>query len=76
MEPDDLLTVAEVAARLRVGPDKVYRLINTQKLPATKLGNRHRIRWADYLDFIKPAPRTQRPRTQRENIAHLIRRTA
>lgn len=74
MEDDDLLTVAEVAGRLGMGIDYVYRSIRTRRLPATKHGNTYRIRWADYQAFITPAPpATQSPRSRRERIKQLLR---
>lgn len=39
----DLLTVAEVAALLRVSRMTVYRLIHTDELPAIRLGRSFRI---------------------------------
>lgn len=71
MDPDDLLTVDDVARRLRTGREKVYRLIHTGQLPATKIG-RYRIRWADYQAFITPKPAPRKTRTQRDNIQRLL----
>mgnify|MGYP003688436779 CR=1 FL=1 len=38
-----LLTVADVAARMRVDPVTVRRWINDEKLPAIKIGRTYRI---------------------------------
>jgi excisionase family DNA binding protein len=39
----DLLTVAEVAERLRISKMTVYRLIHTEQLPAIRLGRSFRV---------------------------------
>ena len=48
-----LMTVAEVAKRLRVSNMTVYRLVNSGQLPAVRVGRGYRIRQDDvhkYLD--------------------------
>jgi excisionase family DNA binding protein len=48
-----LVTVAEVAAALRVSTMTVYRLINAGELPAARIGRSFRVRAEDldrYLD--------------------------
>jgi excisionase family DNA binding protein len=50
---DRLLTVAEVAATMRVSNMTVYRLIKAGDLPAIRVGKNYRIRESDvdrYLD--------------------------
>ena len=50
---DRLLTVREVAARMRVSNMTVYRLIQAGDLRATRVGRSYRLRQADidsYLD--------------------------
>ncbi|HEY1968101.1 MAG TPA: helix-turn-helix domain-containing protein [Pseudonocardia sp.] len=42
--PSDLLTVAEVAAKLRVSKMTIYRMVNSGELPAFKVGRSFRIR--------------------------------
>jgi excisionase family DNA binding protein len=42
--PSDLLTVAEVAATLRVSKMTIYRMVNGGDLPAFKVGRSFRIR--------------------------------
>lgn len=41
--PPDLLTVEEVAAKLRVNPRTVYRAIEKKQLPAIRVGRLLRI---------------------------------
>ena len=56
--PDEqLLTVAEVADRLRVSTMTVYRLVKAGELPAYRVGKNYRIRSAD-LDAYLSAGRT------------------
>jgi excisionase family DNA binding protein len=73
-EDEELLTVSEVAQALRMDEHYVYRCINAGKLPATKHGNRYRIRRSDYQAFITPMPKVvERPKTQRSNIRRLMK---
>jgi excisionase family DNA binding protein len=46
------LTVAEVAAELRVSTMTVYRLIKAEELPATRVGKSLRIRTDDVERFL------------------------
>jgi excisionase family DNA binding protein len=39
---DEMLTVAEVAAILRISGDHVYKLVRTGRIPAVKLGRVYR----------------------------------
>jgi len=49
-----LLTVEEVAEKLRLGPRTVYRLIETGKLKAIKISRKaYRISEKDLIQFIK-----------------------
>ena len=47
-----LMTVAEVAAALRVSNMTVYRLIKAGDLPALRVGKNYRIRAAHLDDFL------------------------
>ncbi len=47
-----LLTVAEVAAAMRVSNMTVYRLIKTGDLPAMRVGKNYRIREADVERYL------------------------
>ena len=50
---DGFLTVAEVAARLRVSNMTVYRLINAGQLPAARIGKSYRIRHGDVDTYLE-----------------------
>lgn len=52
MHQDKLLTLREVAKRLRVSERSVFRYIHKGRLKATKIGY-WRISQKDLLDFIK-----------------------
>ena len=47
-----LLTVAEVAAAMRVSTMTVYRLIKAGDLPAVRVGHNYRIRGADVDRYL------------------------
>ena len=48
----DLLTVAEVAEKLRVSTMTVYRLIQREELPALRIGRSYRIDRADLDHYL------------------------
>jgi excisionase family DNA binding protein len=48
-----LLTVAEVAAGMRVSNMTVYRLIKSGELPAVRVGKAYRIREAELQRFLE-----------------------
>ncbi|MFN2556945.1 MAG: helix-turn-helix domain-containing protein [Nitriliruptorales bacterium] len=50
---DQLLTVSEVAADLRVSNMTVYRLIRGGQLPALRVGRNYRIRRADLEAYLR-----------------------
>jgi excisionase family DNA binding protein len=52
-QPDEILTIDEVAAYLKAGKRTVYRLAANGKLPAFKLGGTWRFRRGD-LDMRYP----------------------
>ena len=57
---EKLMTLEEVADYLRLSKDTVYRLANTGKLPASKVGNQWRFRREDvdqWLDMNKNVSR-------------------
>lgn len=56
----DLLTVAEVAGRLRVSSMTVRRWIADERLPAIKIGRTHRVE-AAALDALMVQHRTSSP---------------
>ena len=49
---DRLLTVAEVAATMRVSNMTVYRLIKSAQLPAIRVGKNYRIRESDVDAYL------------------------
>jgi len=58
MEIPDLMTVDEVADRLRMGPQGVRRMIRRGELRARKVGKQYLVTPADllaYLDSLAPA---------------------
>ncbi|MBK3642982.1 helix-turn-helix domain-containing protein [Streptomyces sp. MBT33] len=52
MHDDELLTVAEVMARLRLGRSTVYDLIRTRRLPSVTIGRCRRIPASALSAFI------------------------
>ena len=51
-QPDEILTIDEVAAFLKAGKRTVYRLAASGKLPAYKLGGTWRFRRSDLDKWI------------------------
>jgi excisionase family DNA binding protein len=51
-QPDEILTIDEVAAFLKAGKRTVYRLAASGKLPAFKLGGTWRFRRSDLDNWI------------------------
>jgi excisionase family DNA binding protein len=47
------LTVAEVAAMMRVSKMTVYRLVHSGELPAVRVGRSFRVREDDANDYLK-----------------------
>jgi excisionase family DNA binding protein len=57
-----LLTVAEVAAAMRVSNMTVYRLIKSGELPAVRVGKNYRLRESDLERFLEErSVRTEGP---------------
>ena len=53
VQPDQrYVTVAEVAAQLRVSNMTVYRLIQSGELPATRVGRSYRLREEDVDHYL------------------------
>jgi len=56
-DDDELLTVEEVAGRLKVNPKRVYKLIQDGELEATNIGgegrNIYRISLADFNRYLQ-----------------------
>lgn len=51
-QPDEILTIDEVATYLKAGKRTVYRLASRRKLPAFKLGGTWRFRRAELDQWI------------------------
>jgi excisionase family DNA binding protein len=54
-QPPNLLTVAEVAAMMRVSKMTVYRLVHDGRLPALQVGRSFRIPRAAIDDYLRDA---------------------
>lgn len=70
---DETLTAAEVAAKLKVNVETVYKMCKTGKWPATKIGRIYRFTPEQYQAITEPPVVEQKPRTQRQKIAQLLR---
>jgi excisionase family DNA binding protein len=70
---EKLLTAQELAAKLDVDPETVRRMCKTGKWPHTKIGRLYRFTEDHYQAITAPPVVEQKPRTQRKNIAHLLR---
>ena len=73
MSDDKLLTAAELAAKLDIDAETVRRMCKAGKWPHTKIGRLYRFTEDHYQAIIAPPVTEQKPRTQRKNIAHLLR---
>jgi len=51
-QPDEILTIDEVAAYLKAGKRTVYRIASSGKIPAFKLGGTWRFRRAELDQWI------------------------
>lgn len=52
VNPGPLMTVAEVAAAMRVSTMTVYRLVKSGELPALRVGHNYRIRGGDVERYL------------------------
>jgi excisionase family DNA binding protein len=69
-----MMTVADVAARLNVSTELVYRMCRSRKWPHSRIGRLYRFNEEHYQAIIAtPALPERKPRTQRENIERLLR---
>lgn len=69
------LTAADVAERLNVSLETVYRMCRARKWPHSKIGRLYRFSEEHYQAIIAvPDPPMVPPRSQRENIARLLRK--
>ena len=69
----ETLTAAEVADKLKVSVETVYRMCKSGKWQATKIGRLYRFTPEQYQAITKPPAAPQKPRTQRRNIDRLLR---
>jgi excisionase family DNA binding protein len=68
-----MLTAADLAARLNVSKELVYRMCRTHKWPHSRIGRLYRFSEEHYEAIIAtPAVPERKPRTQRENVARLL----
>jgi excisionase family DNA binding protein len=51
--PSKFLTIAEVAAMMRVSKMTVYRLVHSGEMPAVRVGRSFRVREDDANDYIE-----------------------
>ncbi|MEV8148747.1 helix-turn-helix domain-containing protein [Arthrobacter sp. NPDC080073] len=76
MDDAPMMTAADLAARLNVSLETVYKMCKTHKWPHTKIGRIYRFNEEHYQTIIATPPAPElKPRTQRENIARLLRLT-
>ncbi|WP_371875934.1 helix-turn-helix domain-containing protein [Pseudarthrobacter sp. SSS035] len=74
MKVPPMLTVAELAARLNVSPDTVRRMCNSGQWPHSRIGRLYRFTEEHYQAIIAtPESPEMMPRSQRDNIARLLR---
>jgi predicted DNA-binding transcriptional regulator AlpA len=69
----EALTAADVAAKLGINVASVYKRCKSGEWPATKIGRIYRFTPEQYEAITEPPAPIQKPRTQRKNIAHLLR---
>jgi len=74
MSTDETMTAADVADKLKVSLDTVYRMCRSGKWQATKIGRIYRFTPEQYASITEPPARPMlKPRTQRKNIERLLR---
>ncbi|MDQ0679107.1 excisionase family DNA binding protein [Arthrobacter pascens] len=77
MDDSPLLTAADLAAELHVNVETVYKMCKSGKWPHSRIGRLYRFTEDHYQAIIGPtAAPDRRRRTQRENIARLLRSTS
>jgi excisionase family DNA binding protein len=74
MDDAPMLTAADLAARLNVSTETVYRMCRTRQWPHSRIGRLFRFT-EEHYQVIIAAPEVPeiKPRTQRENIRRLLR---
>lgn len=69
----ETMTAAEVAAKLKLNVETVYKMCKSGKWQATKIGRLYRFTPEQYAAITTPPVTPQKPRTQRKNIERLLR---
>ena len=70
MNPDEVLTIKEVAAMLKVGEKTAYTLAQSRELPGFKVGGQWRFRRSDIQTWISAqVERTQAEGSDNEETA-------
>lgn len=70
---DETMTAGEVAAKLKVSVNTVYRMVKAGKWQATKIGRIYRFTPEQHEANTEPPAIQQKPRNQRQNITKLLR---
>jgi excisionase family DNA binding protein len=70
---DQLMSADNLAAKLDVSVETVYRMCRSGKWPAAKIGRLYRFTEEHYQQITTPPVMPQKPRTQRKNIERLLR---
>lgn len=73
MDADETMTAADVAAKLKVNVATVYKRCKSGEWAAIKIGRIYRFTPEQYAAITEPPVVAQKPRTQRKNIAQLLR---
>lgn len=73
MDQDGTYTAEDLAAKFDVGVETVYRKCRTGQWPHFKIGRLYRFTPEQYQAITAPPAAEQKPRTQRQQIAHLLR---
>ncbi|GAA4047755.1 hypothetical protein GCM10023063_38940 [Arthrobacter methylotrophus] len=77
MNDAPMMTVADLAARLNVSRELVYRMCRSRKWPHSRIGQLYRFNEDHYQAIIAtPVLPERKPRTQRERITALLRSTS
>jgi excisionase family DNA binding protein len=70
---ENLMTVKEVAALLRVSPQTLYKMLEQRSIPAVKVGSQWRFDRDQIREWIRKQSETVEPETD-ENIEAELRR--
>ncbi len=73
MAAEEMMTVEDVASKLKVSVATVQRMCRGHKWPHAKIGRQYRFTSEHYEAIIATPAAPQQPRTQRKNIERLLR---